>query len=588
VPLIDWSADVDKRIVIVVDVTYTPSGGGSEVLRWCWRATAPDGWADVETGEMYLPYLDSWSWEESWASDFVAGPIPVPSARWKASLPDAEIDPDVWEAVMTGHFRGQAVVLTAVELDDDGREVARTELFRGVASDRGAGEAKYPISGRGEVSWSAEAFGGLLSTTLSLDAWEIPHSAGDYSGQSDFNGMLIPRIYGLNEDVDVGRDKGGWWVQMPVVDSSASSVTIGMCGHEVDNNPVDGGELGTDNNTARSGWAFVDDALSAVAWLGTGNYSNTASYPQLVTSYSARGSDAFVMDFGVAFTTKGKRFWAKPHGQGSVTAVANTLEHVEDIVSDLLTFQGAAADFWVSGWPAAVASTFPDDERKCVVVVPGIRPSSEAPKMSVLLGELLHPFGLHLTLEPDSSNDNELRAVLRYRQVTGTADHRFSIRSGQIAAWSYKTDWQNARSSVRLRSAEYVSPIVVDTKDNEVLPRYDVFGDTDATAEANDTISTVLDLDFQWLRSANTASWDAIGETALAHCSGVIHTVSADLGIHGLGVRLGEEVEWDVPIAQHLSGGAVGVCWGRRCSGGAGGSIRVALLTRHGSFTYPT
>jgi len=597
---IDWSEAAGKRIVLLLDQTYRTSGGSTATLRFCWRAMTPDGWADVSGLSQYLPYLDGGQMQESWPTKLAQGAISPPRLRWSLSLPEYDADTATWTAILTGSFLNRAVVLTAVEVDDGGAEVAREELFRGVCADRAAGDVTYSLTtGRPSVRFSAEAFGGVMSRRMPLDTWKISTNDDDDGGQSEDNGAAVPLIYGYNEDVDVGNSASpGWWVQMPMVDSSSggSTVTLGLCSHEVDNNPVDGGEwLTTGNPSKHSGLAYFDTD-GTIIYPSTTNWSITSTYPKQVTTYTETSSNAFVLSIepgggwppAVIPIPKDSRWFARVYGEGSVTDPADTIRQIEDIVDDIITDKVGASNFWFTGWPAALGTTVTAANRRAVVCIPGAKPSQSIPKVGEVLGELLGFYGLNLTLEPDPSNDDELRAKLVYRTISGSADHTFSFRSGMFSSWRLQTEWQETANTAVIRSAEYMSPLQAD---GNARPRWtrDIYAAIDSGTVTTDGEEVRATIDYRWLRSETAASWGAVGAVLLGHLAQTTHTVRSTFGYHGLAVRLGELVEWDHPLGSLLSGGATGLCWGRslKFGGDLGApSLTVEVVTKHGDWSY--
>lgn len=613
---IDWASQgYGDRIRWLLRVTYRPSGGGGDETLYLCNAAGHGSVEDYANGQVYEDVVRSVKTDEAWSmKDIAKGPIPQPTLS--ATLDLSEASSTLVTAITSGTFKNREVVLEAVECDINGRILNREEVWRGVGADRGIPEIEYPTPVRADarINVTIDAMGmeGLMEKLLPMQKWAVEFENGDYGGQERFDGATVPlvwaRSWGVASGFSSGPFDGGNFHRVVVLESSAGGLTVGVHETAVDNNP---NHPGTDEWLTVTGGEYT--GLCYVHPVTTGNegyiavrtasgiWTISATYPKEETGWTKLATqNAFVAEFTQTagpLSTKNRQWFANFHGRGSANGgPSNAIHDAEYVVDDLLTYAGASANWWYTGWPAALPDTVAEKSRDVVVSIPGVDPEDRIPKLKDVCGEILGLFGLQFVWRHDSANNDELRWQLAYRETPTTADHRFGVSSGLVYRWRYKAFLDQDANRVIVESAPYYRDIVVPTT-GEIETTRQVLDKADSSQETVDGAAESSVVTYDYIRSGDDTSHDnaevrwstyvaAVNQQHLS--GGVTQDVLADMGVAALACHLGEAVEWEGGYADKLVQGAIGRVWKKSITIDRDGQVSVSLVTRHGPFAYPT
>ena len=607
---ITWRSGYLRSFIWLIDLSYLDSGDASQTLRFCSRFGAgATGWWDLTNSVQYKGVLDNFSVKEQtpWLKDLARGRYGPPVLRFGLSLPrikegseqDRLEDNTLWTELVTGRFFNRAVVLTCVEVDANGIETAREEVFRGVCSTRGPDAWTMEFDKRPTLRWAAEGYGGAFTKVIPMDTWAVVATAStdEYGGDFTNEGAYQKIVYGLGVNVDTAGKDGRIWHELIVLDSYSASgggdLKFGVCGHDIDENPISTtGDWLTNDGGNWSGMRSTNEDNTPDVFT-VAAYPHVATYPKLETTYSSESASAFVAGFNPnGLGQLGKRSWAKTHGVGSEAGPSSSLQDVEDCLEDLIGDKCGVSNFWFTGWPAALPDTVASAARRLGTCVPGVELSRRMPKLGEVAGEWCGFFGLGIVQLPDSGNSNELRAKLFWRTVASaatSADTIFRWRDGLVRHWGVKTQWQKIANSSTIYSQDRFNPITsTDTGEIRLDPY--TYRAKNATAQTDDgSVAVKREISYSWLALDTQANWSTQAAILLNHLAQRSHFVTAKLGYHGLAVRLGDTVQWSsFPSASDLEGttGELGQCWARAIAYKASGDIEVTLTTAHGDFSY--
>lgn len=600
---IDWkSLGHHPRIVFLVRMTYRPSGGGGdETLYLCHRSgQSEEGFYDHENVRPYFPYVVGIDTDERWCA-IEAIPRVVPERLDLTLALPTDASSDYFAAVLQGTFKRRDIVVEAVQVDSEGMVLAREEIWRGVGADRGSRRLRRTGANQvgrvPTVTVRAEGLQGIMHLPVPLDRWIITGDKGAYEGQEEFDGYPIPWVYCESWNVDIAPTAdtaGGAWRMVPILDSSASSVQIGICGHDIDENPNSAGEWLTGGSL--SGIAQIADSTVS-GWFvgGWGSWSVTSTWPKLVTTYSEFGSNAMVVDLtiGSATSTKEKKVLVNTHGIGSESGKANAIVKAELVLEDFLTRCGASG-FWYTGWPTALTDEISDANREVAMVIPGVELTNEVPTAGEVVGEILGLYGLNFIWAPDSSNDDELRYKLAWRKTPSAPyDHEVTVAAGVVFSLEVDLAESDEATDVVIQSAPYFRDLWVREDGTLIRPTRQTYTNTDATAKAVDNQTSRQATEYQWLRAGDSinhwtaeARWQTVAAVMLDHTSARTQLVRGKFGPWGMALQRGDSVKWyDSPWLDYLDveGGLVAR---RAVNVDRSGALTVEITTIHGPFTY--
>ena len=627
---VDWADGGLKRLVWLVEMAYEDTTDTDQTLYLCDRhGPGRNGWTDPESGQVYLGYVDRLEVTETcpWFKDLVRGAWPAPVCRWSMSLPATEGsfgDPEAFKALMTGRPYNRSLVVSVVEVDEAGREIAREEVFRGVTANRGPDRWQLdPEGGRVSMSWAAEGWQGAMSRPIPLDGWApADSSTSGVNANVQHAGTACGVFYaaGYFVDTDVTNNgEGGFWVQVPMLkfddNTSPNEMYIGICSHEIDDNPVGGGQWLTTDGSFASGMRKTQDDGDPNPFLNTGTRPIVSGYPKLESGWlSDSGADAFVLkiEVGSEVWQDGLNLWAKIWGRNSQSSTANAYIQVEEVVWDLVTNIAGVSDFFDFTGPSLGMSDcqWTATERESTVAVPGVKLSKDVPVLGEVVGEILGVTGIGLKLDHDSANNDELRAQWFFRtwNQTDTPDHSWTLYGGLIRSWKVKTAWSQTANNVTIESAErathplqraltanYDSSGEQASDTSKVyLTRY-TYQDVNATAEGDDNATLRKTVSLEWLGphftagGGGTVSFEDWSSALIDHLGERLDEVTCEFySTQGWGVRLGDTVEWaDFPAetAANLPGGSIGQVWERRLEVAAG-TARTRIRVAHADLTF--